>query len=178
MGYHGLVDSRQNFLSESEVMVGIYTCTHTSLFWIVMLFSDIVRAQRELHSPVSRNKAKDCNDWLPPFPSKCFANMWKKKSLASFWKKKEMKVKGSIKSALNGKGIHWLSQKEQKIKSSNYLLDARETATACTFQKSLIQAYREYKTSPEKKGMLGKAPISKRPEQKTVAAKQPRFSCR
>lgn len=49
-------------------------------------------------------------------------------------------------------------KKQTKINlknSSNYLLDARETATVCTFQKSLIQAYPQCKTSPEKMGWGG-----------------------
>lgn len=81
-----------------------------------------------------------------------------------------MKAKGSIKTALKGKGIHQLAQKEQKkIKSSNYLLDARETATACSFQKSLIQAYRECKMSPDEKRHAGEGSYFKEARAKSCS---------
>jgi len=35
--------------------------------------------------------------------------------------------------------------------SSNYSLDARKTAKACSFQKSLLQAYQEHKMSHDEK---------------------------
>lgn len=93
----------------------------------------------------------------------------KKEKLGFFLKEKGNEGQREHKISPKWKG-HSLafSKRTKNKKSSNYLLDARETATACTFQKSLIQAYRECKTSPEKKRMLGKAPISKRPEQKKL----------
>lgn len=55
---------------------------YASLLWMLRLFSGMVRAQRELHSPwktVPRNKAKDHSGCLPPSPSKCSANVEKEK---------------------------------------------------------------------------------------------------
>lgn len=86
------------------------------------------RARRELHSFGSRNKAKDCSDWLPPLQS--VLKTWKKEKFGFFLKEKGNEGQGEHKNSPKRKGHSLACSKRTKNKKQQLLTRCKRNSNS------------------------------------------------